>query len=112
IFHWKRDVLDSRANWQIICDSVSTKLNEYFAQGNDPHSFNLLVTVESNVGIACLMGNKRDCSVMLFPIVMTKNYYQASKTLNNLILDDKFKGNWGKYREGAEPYIKIELFND
>ncbi|MGL5806220.1 MAG: COP23 domain-containing protein [Xenococcaceae cyanobacterium] len=117
IFHWKRDAFPDGAYLPGICARVSTLLNKYFAQGNNPHFFKLLVTVESDrYYIACLMGNNNDCSVMLFPIVLNTNYSKALITLKKT-LDDKFQ----EIRRIDHPercvlfirtYIEINLFND
>ena len=89
IFHWRAESLPKSSNPQQLCNSVSTKLDNYVAQGSVLSSFGSYEQV--GLPTICAEAQPAQCSLVLFTLAPTDNpINQSNKVLEN-ILDDKFK---------------------
>jgi hypothetical protein len=116
IFHWKSDALYPNADLQKLCDSVSTRLNEHFAQGNDSYSFRLIPGEQAGLPAICITKNFSDCDRPLFTMFPVEYPFQKAEETLNAIIDNKFRQNWvgnrGHRSVSFAFALQIELFQE
>ena len=89
IFHWRSEVLPKNLNPQQLCDSVSTKLNNYAVQGERIASFRSYD--QGGLPAVCAEINSGECSSVLFTLAPSEHPIDASNKVLEGILDDKLK---------------------
>jgi hypothetical protein len=117
IFHWKSDALYPGADSLKICDGVSKKLNEYFAQGNDPYAFRLIPDEQAGLSAICITKSFRDCDfAVLLIFYISPNPLQKANTTLIAIIDNKFRQSWvgDRGHRSVSSYfaLQIELFKE
>lgn len=122
LFHWKNEVFAPDVNLQKTCADVSTKLNEYFERGKDPHLFKLVIADEWETYIVCIKEDSNTCSRFLFPLfdptdrkVDNAIDYKEALTKFNNIIDPKFKDVQllgSPERMSIEFFVDINLFDN
>ena len=68
VFHWNREALPNLDNPQQLCDSVSQKLNNYFADGNDLSSVTFEAQVRMGLPAICVAEQNEHCAQLLFTL--------------------------------------------
>ncbi len=74
VFHWNLDEVPTLLNPQQLCDSVSQKLNNYLAEGNDLSSltFKAGVTFQEEEPVSlpaiCVADRDEPCKLLLFTL--------------------------------------------
>lgn len=68
VFHWNRDQVTDLANPQQLCDSVSQKLNNYLAEGNDLSSVTFRAQESMGLPAVCVAEQYQQCSLLLFTL--------------------------------------------
>lgn len=99
IFHWNRIRENTSANPQQLCDSVSQKLNNYLAEGNDLSSVTFEAQEQTGLPAICVVNEVKQCSLLLFTLKPAfKPYRFANDTLAS-ILDRDLQASTVKYRD-------------
>lgn len=68
VFHWSGDQVTTIANPRQLCNSVSQKLNHYFAQGNNLASVTFKAQEQMGLPAVCLAEQDQQCSLLLFTL--------------------------------------------
>ena len=68
VFHWNQDQVTTLANPQQLCDSVSQKLNNYLADGNDLSSVTFKAQEQMGLPAVCIAEQDNQCSLLLFTL--------------------------------------------
>ena len=82
VFHWNRDAIPNLDNPQQLCDSVSQKLNDYLAEGNDLSSVTFKAQVVMGLPAICVAGKNEQCDRLLFTL---KPAAKPDLTANNAL---------------------------
>lgn len=89
IFHWRSENLPKDSNLQQICHSVSTKLNNYLAQGSVLSSFGSYDQL--GLPAICAEAQPDQCSLVLLTLAPTPDPINQSNRLLDNILDEQLK---------------------
>ena len=99
VLHWNFDSVTTSADPQQLCDSVSQKLNNYLAEGNDLSSisFKAYVTFQDeepmNLPAICVANQEEPCKLMLFTLEPTANADLVANQALTSILDRDLQTN-------------------
>ena len=86
VFHWNRDRVTTLANPQQLCDSVSQKLNDYLAVGNDLSSVTFKAQESMGLPVICISEQNERCSLLLFALEpSSRPYLSANNTLASIL---------------------------
>lgn len=89
IFHWRAENLPKDSNLQQICHSVSTKLDNYLAQGSVLSSFGSYDQL--GLPAICAEAQPNQCSLVLLTLAPTQDPINKSNRLLDNILDEQLK---------------------
>ncbi|MDJ0596274.1 MAG: COP23 domain-containing protein [Pleurocapsa sp. MO_226.B13] len=96
VFHWNRAGVN---NQQQLCDSVSQKLNNYLAEGNNLSSVTFKPHESMGLPAVCLTEKDQECSLLLFTLEPSSSpLILANHTLSS-ILDEDLQTSPIRYQE-------------
>ncbi|MCC0176031.1 hypothetical protein I4641_03435 [Waterburya agarophytonicola K14] len=94
IFHWNLDRESTSANSQELCDSVTQKLNNYMAEGNDLSSLTFKASTvygedldSPDFPVVCVAGESDPCKLPLFTLNPSDDPRVTANNALNSILD-------------------------
>lgn len=88
LFHWRTDALPDSLNPQQLCQDVSEKLQNYYAEGGQISSFR--THEQAGLPAVCAEATVGRCSLVLFTLAPTGNLVESNNVLDG-ILDSKLK---------------------
>ena len=99
VFHWNQDQVTTLANPQQLCDSVSQKLNNYLADGNDLSSVTFKAQEQMGLPAICIAQEYKECSVLLFTLEPSSRPRTFANNTLASILDQNLQTSPIKYRD-------------
>ncbi|MEM8674753.1 MAG: COP23 domain-containing protein [Cyanobacteria bacterium P01_G01_bin.67] len=87
VFHWNRDGEINIANPQQLCDSVSQKLNNYFAKGNNLSSVTFKAKEQMGLPAVCVAEQDNQCNLLLFTLQPSSTPEHFANSVLAAILD-------------------------
>ncbi len=89
IFYWNNDPEITFSNPQQLCNSVSQKLNNYLAEGNDLSSVTFKAQEQMGLPAICVAEQYQQCSLLLFTLKpSSKPYDYANRALASILNQD------------------------
>ncbi len=99
VFHWNREQVDTLANSQQLCDSVSQKLNNYVAEGNNLSSVTFKAQEQMGLPAICVAEQYQQCSLLLFTLKPSAKPHLAANNALALILDQDLQTSPIKFQD-------------
>lgn len=99
VFHWNRAGVNNLANRQQLCNSVSQKLNNYLAEGNNLSSVTFKPQESMGLPAICLTEQDKKCSLLLFTLEPSSTPRILANNTLSLILDENLQTSPIKLQE-------------
>lgn len=87
VFHWNRGRIATLANPQQLCDSVSLKLNNYLAGGNELSSVTFKAQEHMGLPAICVAEQDQQCGLLLLTLEPSSRPDLSANDTLALILD-------------------------
>ena len=99
VFHWSREQVNTLANSQQLCDSVSQKLNNYVAEGNNLSSVTFKAQEQMGLPAICVAEQYQQCSLLLFTLKPSPKPHLAANNALASILDQDLQTSPIKFQD-------------
>ncbi len=92
IFHWKQEVIPSSYDAQQLCETVSSRLNDYFERHDERSTIIFHGDEQGGLPVICATDANNTCAV-LFTLAPTDNPVAAANEVLTGILDRNLQSN-------------------